>query len=312
MTSADELEITGYPIVPEDNPIELSAGWNTISYLRNSEMNVEQVFSDIVDDILLVKNNDGEIYFPDLNINSIGEMYPGQGYKVYAYEETALQYQPNSSGRTMFHKKQDFNSTKYYPQLNNTGNNFTLIALFDGMENASEIAAVNSSGKVVGSGKILEGKSVITIWGDDQTTDIIDGCLEGEEFDLIIYDEMGNELFYKINSLENYIGQTDGLEYYTDGTAIASLSGLELSDELSIIPNPARDMISISIDNIANSEYQLLITDAQGRTMLVINKQSQDSEITEQIDLKDFPAGTYNITIISGTKTYRKSFVLVR
>jgi hypothetical protein len=312
MTFADNLEVTGYPIVPEDNPIILSAGWNSISYLRNSEMNIEQVFTDIVDDILLVKNNDGEIYFPDLNINSIGQMNPGQGYKVYAYEETALQYQQNSSGRNASYHKQDYSSTIFDQQHKNTGNNFTMIILLDGLDNASEIAAINSSGRIVGSGKIIEGKSVITIWGDDIMTDIVDGCVEGEAFDLLIIDDSDDEIPYRINGLQKFDGQTGGLIYQTDGTTIATLSGTEFSDEISIIPNPARDEISIRFTDKTNTGYQLLITDMQGRTFLSNKVQKENSEINEYIDLKDFPSGKYNIIILSGTKTYRKNFVIIK
>lgn len=312
MTTSDELDITGYPVVPEANPIELSVGWNIISYLRNSAMSIEQAFDEITEDILLVKDNDGNIYFPDLNINSIGQMNPGNGYKVYSFNETSLLYPANSSGRISTNKKQDFSSTMLETGFYNTGNNFSLIVILDGLESASEIVAVNSSGKIVGAGKIIDGKTAISIWGDDLATDNIDGCIEGEKVKLMIVDAKRNELPFNIKSVQSLGDSNSGLNYHTDGATLLTLTGLESSDQISIMPNPSKDEINIRFVFGSDTSYQLQITDNKGRSFISYNPPNPTFEIHERIDVSNLPTGVYYVSIITESKVYSNRFVIVR
>lgn len=95
--AATTLEVVGLPVFPADNPISLSSGWNQIAYLRNSPMNIEIALEDITDDnnLLIVKDNAGNIYFPEFGINTIGDMLPGQGYQIYIIEADTLVYPDN-------------------------------------------------------------------------------------------------------------------------------------------------------------------------------------------------------------------------
>ena len=60
----------------------LNLGWNTIGYNILYPTPVEYQFASIINDVVLVKNNGGEIYWPNYNFNAIGDMIPGQGYQV--------------------------------------------------------------------------------------------------------------------------------------------------------------------------------------------------------------------------------------
>jgi len=43
---------------------------------------IEEVLSSISDQIVLVKNNAGQEYWPVFGINQIGDIQPGQGYQI--------------------------------------------------------------------------------------------------------------------------------------------------------------------------------------------------------------------------------------
>ena len=62
--------------------IELEEGWNMIGYNLLITTAPEMQFSFIADDILVVKNNGGFVYWPEFDFNSIGELIPGQGYQI--------------------------------------------------------------------------------------------------------------------------------------------------------------------------------------------------------------------------------------
>jgi hypothetical protein len=88
------LIIDGNQIVPSDVTVNLSQGWSFIPFLPDTQMSIVDVFNDIEDSFLLVKDINGKLYFPELNINNIVNMLPGSGYKIYMLEGAELTY-PN-------------------------------------------------------------------------------------------------------------------------------------------------------------------------------------------------------------------------
>ncbi|MCO5249852.1 MAG: right-handed parallel beta-helix repeat-containing protein [Candidatus Kapabacteria bacterium] len=97
MSEAKTLEISGFKILPQSSPINLVAGWNMISYLRDSSMDIEAAFStlNINDNLIIAKDNFGQVYFPIFGINTIGNLMPGQGYQLYLNQNTTLSYPDN-------------------------------------------------------------------------------------------------------------------------------------------------------------------------------------------------------------------------
>ena len=97
VTNPDILVVNGFRIQPENSPISLDAGWNLISYLRNSELDCETAFESITDNgnLVIVKDNDGNTYIPAFEINSIGNLVPGQGYQIYVLNPDELIYPEN-------------------------------------------------------------------------------------------------------------------------------------------------------------------------------------------------------------------------
>ncbi len=97
MSAADILSISGSEVVPGETPISLNAGWNMIAYLRNAEMSAELSFASITDNnnLLIAKTLDGKVFIPSYNINTLGSLKPGVGYKVYVITSDTLVY-PNN------------------------------------------------------------------------------------------------------------------------------------------------------------------------------------------------------------------------
>jgi len=75
-------------------PISVPAGWSTLSYLNQNPMNITTALSSLGTNIILVKNNSGQSYIPSLNINTIGNMIPGQGYQIKMAAPGTLVYPP--------------------------------------------------------------------------------------------------------------------------------------------------------------------------------------------------------------------------
>ena len=80
MSQARNLDISG-PLIDYPFTITLSTGWNMISYPLGTSKPVEEVFANIIG-VNIVKSYTGDIYYPDWDYNTIGNMTPGQGYLV--------------------------------------------------------------------------------------------------------------------------------------------------------------------------------------------------------------------------------------
>jgi hypothetical protein len=62
--------------------IDLIDGWNIIGYSLNEAQDAAACFNSVVDQLSIVKNNAGEVYWPSFGFNGIGNLLPGQGYQV--------------------------------------------------------------------------------------------------------------------------------------------------------------------------------------------------------------------------------------
>jgi len=78
--------INDYNLLTElNNPqieINLVSGWNMIGYPCTQEIIVSDAFSSIVDEIYIVKDNNGNVYMPEFGFNGIGLLEGGQGYQI--------------------------------------------------------------------------------------------------------------------------------------------------------------------------------------------------------------------------------------
>jgi hypothetical protein len=96
MSKADTLNIYGDLVNPTETSITLSSGWNMISYLRNSELDCETAFASLAEgNLIIVKDNFGNVYIPEYGINTIGNLIPGQGYQIYVLNADVLIYSGN-------------------------------------------------------------------------------------------------------------------------------------------------------------------------------------------------------------------------
>ena len=94
-SSATTLLMGCQQAYPGNTPIPLNQGWSLISYLRTSDMDISAALSPILANVLIVKNGSGGSFIPSFGINTIGNMQPGQGYKVKMSNAANLTYPGN-------------------------------------------------------------------------------------------------------------------------------------------------------------------------------------------------------------------------
>ena len=71
--------------------ITLSGGWNFFSTYITPEINdIIQVCASLENNIIILKNNEGDAYLPEWNFNGIGDIVIGQGYQMKLIESSIL------------------------------------------------------------------------------------------------------------------------------------------------------------------------------------------------------------------------------
>ena len=76
--------------------IQLDAGWNMISsYVDPAFPALETLLAGIADDVVLMKNGNGNVFWPSLDVNVIGNWNFSDGYKIYLNSAATLTYPAN-------------------------------------------------------------------------------------------------------------------------------------------------------------------------------------------------------------------------
>ena len=63
-------------------PVTLNEGWNNIGYNLLYESNASNALLTILDKMIILKNNNGNIFWPQYNFNGVGLLIPGHGYQI--------------------------------------------------------------------------------------------------------------------------------------------------------------------------------------------------------------------------------------
>jgi len=249
LDSNDQLVCVG-ELISSSSAINLPNGWSIVAYLHQESADATEMMVPIVDNIVIVKNGSGLVYWPQFNLNNIGNMNPGEGYQIKLNTSTMFSYPNLTSSRYSF-ANNNFTSSKYN-KPKNTGNNMTIAIPNDiWLKKPSigdEIVILDQVGLIVGNDIYREEGTVITIWGDDLTTDIKDGLEVGEKFIV--------KLLRTDINIEEYVDITS----WQEGSGVYSVNGISIAASVS--------------QNIVEEKQLIKVTDVLGRDVNADSKQS--------------------------------------
>ena len=182
-SQATSFDMCGIHQLPEDNPIALGAGWNMVGYLRTVPADAAAVFADInaTNNLVIAKDYAGNAYLPQFNYNGIGDMHPGQGYQLKTVEADVLQYNADGVSYRASNVEVTNNTVSHFAKVAATDNNMTVVvedAAWDVLPTTgAEIAAFDKAGNLIGSASYTSPLTVLTVWGDDATTEAKEGSV---------------------------------------------------------------------------------------------------------------------------------------
>ena len=82
MINSDTLYVTGQTLIPQEFGINLPAGWSMIGYPRCVSEYVTSLMSSIANHIIILKNQNGSVYWPQNGVLQFSNLLPGQAYQI--------------------------------------------------------------------------------------------------------------------------------------------------------------------------------------------------------------------------------------
>ncbi len=310
------LKINGTEAVPQNTDIYLIKGWSLVPYLRKFESNINTQLSTIEQHNVLViaKNSAGQVYIPN-GVNTINNMKLGQGYQMYLSRVDTLVYPANYLSRSSSSEPiENYDSKLFAPKSSNTGNNSTLIINTD-LEDDSELAVFDNESNLVGTSRVVAGKSVITIWGDNEMTDFDFGAKNSAELSIKLYNAKSNEFedlkgivireLLSNNKMSNLIYNKDAV-YVLD-----NYSNNEI--ELSINPNPVSNNAEIEFILKEESDITLNLYDNAGNKIQnLINSRMNAGTHRINLNTELISSGNYNLILSYGNKTISEKLIILK
>ena len=252
-TEAVELEVSGAYAFPEENPVDITAGWNMIGYLRTDAAAADAVLADInaSGNLIIAKDYNGAAYLPEWNFNGIGDMVPGQGYQLKTNNADVLQYLSNDDSYRMSAMEVTQNNVSHYAKVATTDNNMTVViedAAWDVLPTeGAEIAAFDKDGNMVGSAIYSSPVTVVTVWGDDATTTSKDGMLVSESVSFKVWNTNEVSDFTVAKWIEG------SSSYQVDGISVAST--IETNNMITELN--ASERVLVKVINVLGQEVNL-------------------------------------------------------
>jgi len=310
--------------IPAETDIPIEREWNLIAYFPTYELDATApeyyVLSPIIDHVRIAKDGDGNFMMPAFNFSNMPPWRETQGYQVNVDAEVTLSYPP-------MQEEVAFNpphrSGRNIPGNNiltatPTGQNMSiLVTSFTdaGLINGNQIAAFDFNGRLVGVGNIDDdGRCGLAVWGDDSSTDVKDGLLDGETFELRLWDSRNNvEVDLSIKSMI----EGDALQFEEDGfIVIKALKQSVVPEEFALsqnYPNPFNSTTLIAFDIPEVSTVSITIYDLNGREIRnLVDSRLDVGKYTAVWDAGTVTNGVYIVWMKSNNFTAVRKALLVK
>ncbi len=90
--SALTMTVEGIAVDPYTTSIVIPQGWSLLGYLPHNPAPLSVMMNSIVSEIIIMKNSDGDTYWPLYGVSQIGDMVPGEGYKIRLNSQQTFTY----------------------------------------------------------------------------------------------------------------------------------------------------------------------------------------------------------------------------
>ena len=175
-----------------------------------------------------------------------------------------------------------------------------------------EIYAYDAQGDMVGAAKVTLPNTVVTLWGDDKSTQQKEGLYDAEEWNLVLYS--AESMQHQSLSVEL---KTASSGFEKDALVIASQitdsnyeKGLALYNP---VPNPANQLTEIAFYVSKDQNLTLRLLNVLGEELKVIADGIKSAGYhSVQLDLHQLAPGSYFYQLQSDSEKFTKRLEVIK
>ena len=181
---SDEAEVKfSGDFVDPSHVYMLEHGWNWISYPRTDTVHPSQVLDLIGFAASVLRDGDGHFAIPGIGVSNLPMIEPGSGMQLLGVIDEPYEFIWPEPVRDL-EAPAEPQAPTHYSRGVNTGSSMSFMVtgweLRGGLAEGDELGVSSSDGLPVG-GAVVEGDTLLlTVWGDDNTTEAIDGAVDGD------------------------------------------------------------------------------------------------------------------------------------
>ena len=322
MNAAQEFTVRGDTLLSRS--ISLSSGYHILPVLSNTNCPITSVFANPQTDIMFIYDvKTSALYWPQGEIATLTTLEPGKGYISNLRNAATLTYPAYSGLKSA--TISDFTEPEMNGpwQLTRTADvHFVSIKsdAVNNLENAGFIGAFDSFGTCIGYAGIdgRSGNYLLTLYGNDETTEAKDGGEEGEIISFRSFNSSTNAESALIAQFNANFSNADGL-YASNGQSQiisfkASSTGIGemgIAGNIQIFPNPAKDVVNIILTGNqptlwAWSGFNASLISAEGKVVKTFTISGSQT----QIDVSDLNPGVYILKFENAENVVIKRLVI--
>ena len=307
----------------------LDAGWNWISYpSAHDSIFVTEAMAPLADELLFMKDNAGLIYVPDIAYNQLGYIKPGGAWMIKLANDSVNFGWPEL--QDVFDSPEPPAVAQHFTAPTNTGRNMHLFVASRGgidPQAGDEIGILyysDGGDRICGAAVASGDPFPIVIWGDDNTTDAVEGPANGDSLSVTYWSAAADT---ELAMIPVEAPGDSSIEYQNDAFIQAflyfqgppdsappsSLIPLPSSLLLSAFPNPLNATTVVSYQLSVVSFISLKLYNISGREVLTLAEGWQAAgEHRVTLDGESLVTGLYLVSLESGSGRQMKTVVLIR
>ena len=302
--------------------IDLTIGWNIISYPAQNPQNALDALSGLIDNRSLVKVQDETgaaiEYMSFLSdwMNNINDFKAGEGYYVKVNQAATLTIDEPDMGLAKTAYKDKVDPVYFKPAF--TGNPYLPMNLYILSASIGDKPAALGTEVGIYDNDICVGAAVIVetlepessylsiaVSQDDPTTDMLDGYIPGSKIDVRVFD-----------GEREYAAHVGDLVFTSQGTEVMSLdipAGPTSYRLYANYPNPFNPTTTIRFDLPYKSGVSVKVYNLQGReVMSLVDSNMEAGYHSVSWNAENHSSGMYFVKMVAGDFIHTQKMMLIK
>jgi len=298
--------------VPADAPIPLESGWNYVSYLPSGPLSVEEAFASLSDNLVVVKDEAGNPYMPDSDyqVNDIGEVRPGEGYKLYVERADTLRYPTTAKAHGALGARTSQTKASAGPRGASTS--ATLVVEAPDLDDDTVVRA-SVQDQVLDRAPVSDGWVVLSVPGRSRFDE--GEAPRAEPGDLISLSAGPDGDALQVSSAESVLGQSSGQPLTYRPETVLHLTTAR-SDQVVLeknFPNPVRSATTITYTLPEKAKVSLTVYNVLGQEVVtLVNGPRQPGTHEVTLDASTLSSGVYFYRLKAGSRTRSRKMSVVQ